>query len=160
GLRETDRHPFPTPFRSGMGSELREKLLRDEPRAQWRWSDVGGVAGRETVHVLVAQWYREGAKPQMPAPDPDAFSSIIVDSRPNSFYEEDGKTFLREPFGFRDGISQPVIRDLKDTEDDATRRAREDAGVFYEDRVVAPGEFIVGYRNEYDELTYCPNVER
>ena len=29
----------------------------------------------------------------------------------------------------------------------------------YDDRVVAPGEFILGYRNEYDELTYCPNLE-
>jgi porphyrinogen peroxidase len=25
--------------------------------------------------------------------------------------------------------------------------------------VIAPGEFVVGYRNEYDELTYCPDLE-
>jgi len=160
GIKETDRHPFPTPFRSGMGSELREKLLRDEPRAQWHWSDVGGAAGRQTVHVLVAQWYREGADSKMPVPNPRAFDRIIVESRPNSFCEEDGKTVLREPFGFRDGISQPVIRGLRDTEEDATNQAKADAGVFYEDRVIAPGEFIVGYRNEYDELTYSPNVQR
>src|SRR6266568_9241829 len=29
GVRETSSHPFPTPFRSGMGSPLRESLLRD-----------------------------------------------------------------------------------------------------------------------------------
>ena len=52
GVRETSRHPFPTPFRSGMGSALRESLLRDIPRQQWRWSDVEGCTGRQTVLSL------------------------------------------------------------------------------------------------------------
>ena len=34
GLRETGKHPFPTPFRRGMGSALGESLLRDTPRQQ------------------------------------------------------------------------------------------------------------------------------
>ena len=153
GLEETDRHPFPTPFRSGMGSELREKLLRDEPRVQWRWSDVEGFAGRQTVHIVVAHWYLEGAESQISPPDL-AFSKITrVDHRPGSF-TKDG---LYEPFGFRDGLSQPVIRGLRDPESD--KRARKKAGPLYEDRVIAPGEFIVGYSNEYDELTYCPDVQ-
>ena len=29
GCRETEAHPFPSPFRSGMGSDLRALLLRD-----------------------------------------------------------------------------------------------------------------------------------
>ncbi len=49
GFRETSKHPFPTPFRSGMGSPLRESLLRDIPRQQWRWSDVEGCEDRQTV---------------------------------------------------------------------------------------------------------------
>jgi putative iron-dependent peroxidase len=40
--KETEAHPFPSPFQSGMGSELRELLLRDCPR-KWRWSDVDGT---------------------------------------------------------------------------------------------------------------------
>ncbi|HEY2246643.1 MAG TPA: peroxidase [Bradyrhizobium sp.] len=156
GLKETGRHPFPTTFRSGMGSKLREKLLRDRPRDHWRWSDVEGVESRQTVHVLVAQWYLEGAKSKMPAPDPVAFSLITrIEDRPNSFCKKDGN--LYEPFGFRDGLSQPVIRGLRDPESD--KRARQEAGSFYEDRLIAPGEFIVGYPNEYDELTYCPDVQ-
>lgn len=158
GLKETSKYPFPTPFRGGMGSELRESLLRDSPREKWQWSDVNEFAGRQTVHVLVAQWYSPDTASRMPPPDPVAFSTVrLVDNRPGSF-GEDGK--LYEPFGFRDGVSQPVIRGLKDAEDaDATERVRTEAGSLYDDRVVAPGEFIVGYRNEYDELTYCPNVE-
>jgi porphyrinogen peroxidase len=157
GLKETDKHPFPTPFRNGMGSALRESLLRDAPREHWRWSDAEGFNGRQTVHVLVAQWQLRDEEPQMEHPDPDAFCSITtVENRPGSF-GEDGK--LYEPFGFRDGIAQPVIRGLKEAEGDNPKRVREDAGALYEDRVIAPGEFVVGYRNEYDELTYCPDVE-
>jgi porphyrinogen peroxidase len=157
GLRETSRHPFPTPFRSGMGSALREALLRDIPREQWRWSDIEGCAGRQTVHVVVANWRLPDATPQMPPPYPDAFCTITtVENRPGSF-RKDGK--LYEPFGFRDGVAQPVIRGLRQEDGDNPKRVRQEAGALYEDRMVAPGEFVVGYRNEYDELTYCPDVE-
>lgn len=155
GVRETARHPFPTPFRSGMGSALRESLLKDAPRQQWRWSDVEGFSGRQTVHVLVAQWRLPGEESQMEQPDPDAFFITTVENHPDSF-GADGK--LYEPFRFRDGIAQPVIRGLRE-EGGKARRVREEAGELYEDRVIAPGEFVVGYRNEYDELTYCPDVE-
>ena len=66
---------------------------------------------------------------------------------------------MHEAFGFRDGLAQPVIRGLRVDESDGLKQAIRDAGPLYDDRVVAPGEFILGYRNEYDELTYCPNVE-
>jgi putative iron-dependent peroxidase len=156
GLKETSKHPFPTPFRSGMGSASRESLLRDIPRQQWRWSDVEGCTGRQTVHVVVANWRLPDAKPQMPSLDSDAFCTITtVENRPGSF--KDGK--LYEPFGFRDGVAQPVIRGLREEDGGNPKRVRQEAGPLYEDRVIAPGEFVVGYRNEYDELTYCPDVE-
>ena len=61
GRTETEAHPFPSPFRSGMGSELRELLLRDGPR-QWRWSDVEGT-DCVAVHVLIAEFAPQGAEP-------------------------------------------------------------------------------------------------
>jgi len=159
GCKETSAHPFPTPFRSGMGSQLRETLLRDGPR-EWRWSDVEGSGTRQTAHVLIAEW----GLPDRPSPIQDivsksnAFCAVTaVDNNPNSF-REDGK--LYEPFGFRDGLAQPVIRGLRDEDADGAVQARQDAGPLYEDRVVEPGEFILGYRNEYDELTYTPDVEQ
>ena len=156
GCTETDTHPFPTAFSSGMGSALRQGLLRDAPRDEWRWSDVEGIDGRQTVHILVGQWWELDVAARMEEPDPAVFDVRIVENNPRSFACKDGQ--LREPFGFRDGLAQPVIRELREEEGAALRQARKDAGEFYEDRVVEPGEFILGYRNEYDELTYCPNV--
>jgi porphyrinogen peroxidase len=154
GLKETDTHPFPTPFRSGMGSDLRKELLRDNPRERWRWSDVEDFTDRQTVHILIAQWQLPGEESKMPPPDLNTFSIIrTVENRPNSF--RDGK--LYEPFGFRDGVAQPVISGLR--EDDAdSKRVQQEAGAYFEDRLVEPGEFVLGYRNGYDELTYCPDI--
>jgi len=159
GCKETEAHPFPTPFRSGMGSDLRALLLRDRPR-QWHWSDVdGAVCG--PVHVLIAEWAPRGAEPLVSDIDEEVFCIIKIDNDPCAFQKEKGDTEekLRESFGFRDGLAQPVIRGLREEQGAGLKQAIQDAGPLYEDRVVAPGEFILGYRNEYNELTYCPNVE-
>ncbi len=159
GCKETEAHPFPTPFRSGMGSDLRALLLRDRPR-QWHWSDVdGAVCG--PVHVLIAEWAPRGAEPLVSDIDEEVFCIIKIDNDPCAFQKEKGDTEekLRESFGFRDGLAQPVIGGLREEQGARLKQAIQDAGPLYEDRVVAAGEFILGYRNEYNELTYCPNVE-
>jgi putative iron-dependent peroxidase len=159
GCKETEAHPFPSPFQSGMGSELRELLLRDRPR-QWRWSDVDGT-DCVPVHVLIAEWATRDAEPLVSDIDKEVFGIIKIDNDPYAFQKGKGDTKekLREAFGFRDGLAQPVIRDLREDQGAALKQAIREAGPLYDDRVVAPGEFILGYRNEYDELTYCPNVE-
>ena len=159
GCKETEAHPFPSPFRSGMGSDLRELLLRDRPR-QWRWSDVDG-ADCGPAHVLIAEWTPRGAPPLVSDIDEKVFCIIKIDNDPRAFRQEEGhkEERLREAFGFRDGLAQPVIRALRVDQSTGFKQAIRDAGPLYDDRVVAPGEFILGYRNEYDELTYCPNVE-
>ena len=53
-----------------------------------------------------------------------------------------------EPFGFADGISQPHI-------DWTGQRDPRRAHVTYSN-VVAPGEFLLGYRNEYAKFTDRP----
>ena len=159
GRTETEAHPFPSPFRGGMGSELRELLLRDGPR-QWRWSDVEGT-DCVPVHVLIAEFAPQGAEPVVSGIDPKVFGIIKIDKARYPYRKKKGDTkeTLREAFGFRDGLAQPVIRGLKVEESDGLKQAIRDAGPLYHDRVVAPGEFILGYRNEYDELTYCPDLE-
>ena len=52
-----------------------------------------------------------------------------------------------EPFGFRDGISQPFVEGLSKT---GPRRARP----------FAPGEFVLGYPNEYGLYTDEPLLDR
>jgi putative iron-dependent peroxidase len=159
GCKETEAHPFPSPFRSGMGSDLRELLLRDRPR-QWDWSDVDGT-DCVPVHVLIAEWAPRGAEALVSDIDEKVFGIIKIDNDPCSFHKEKGykEERLHEAFGFRDGLAQPVIRGLREEQGAGLKQAIQDAGPLYDDRVVAPGEFILGYRNEYDELTYCPNVE-
>ena len=51
----------------------------------------------------------------------------------------------KEHFGFRDGISQPLLAGLTRSTDEA--------------HVVADGEFILGYANGYDHFTTRPLVE-
>lgn len=159
GCVETEDHPFPSPFRSGMGSDVRALLLRDNPRA-WRWSDVdGAVCG--PVHVLIAEWTERDAGPLISDADEKVFCIIRIENDPCSFRIEKDETEekLREAFGFRDGLAQPVIKGLRQDDGVGLSAAKVEAGPLYDDRVVQPGEFILGYRNEYDELTYCPDVK-
>jgi putative iron-dependent peroxidase len=153
GLTVHDAFPFPTPFRSGMGSAAREDLLRDGPRDGWRWDDTG-THGPRPVHLLLACWWSGAAASALPALPAAAFEGAAVDGCPSFF--RGGK--LYEPFGFRDGIAQPVILGLRDETDGSREAAIADAGPFYRDRIVAPGEFIVGYRNEFGESSYAPDI--
>ena len=85
------------------------------------------------AHIVVANWRSPDAQRQMPSPDGDGFCAITaVENRPGSF--KDGK--LYEPFGFRDGVAQPVIRGLRDEDGDKPKRVRQEAGLLYEDRIV------------------------
>ncbi|WFU45128.1 Dyp-type peroxidase [Bradyrhizobium sp. CB82] len=161
GCMETREHPFPTPFRSGMGSDVRALLLRDNPR-KWRWADVDGDGiARGPVHVLIAEWTEKDAESPISDVDEKVFCVIRVENDPCSFRKIEGETEekLHEAFGFRDGLAQPVIQGLRQDDGVGLSKAKAEAGPLYEDRVVSPGEFILGYRNEYDELAYCPNVE-
>lgn len=153
-VREHADFPFPTAFRAGMGS----RLLGAVRRAPWTWSD-------DSVDLLLVH-YRAMPMPQQPSalPPPDSPGSGLdatwVATCPSYIQrvDDNGRTAwgAYEPFGFRDGIAQPVVEGL--TSDAATQRARERAGALYADRVVAGGEFVLGHPNEYGELAYCPDV--
>jgi porphyrinogen peroxidase len=166
GIHESDEFPFPTPFRSGMGSEIRERLLRDSPRSQWNWSDVSRQEQRSTVHILLGHWWddvilKDLEKSSVPKFPEKAFTFRIIDGSPGFFRNEK----LYEPFGFRDGISQPVLDGLKAVKTDvsnATKKATsadKEKSKLSQDHVIAAGEVILGYRNEYNELSYCADVQ-
>ncbi len=163
GIVESEDFPFPTPFRSGMGSEIRKTLLRDTPRDTWQWADVDACAeaacARQVVHVLVAHWWSaaaEGSKKFVPPGEPAFRQPARLVAGCPSYFRDGG---MYEPFGFRDGLSQPVIDGMSDESGESRGAAEREAGsVMYRDRQVMPGEFIVGYRNEYRELTYSPDA--
>lgn len=130
---------FAEPFATGMATEYRSRLLGDvaaSSPAGWLW----GGPSSDRVHVLVLVFAASAGR----------LSSRVADLRAAA-----GAGGLRvvaaletaeltgyEPFGFRDGISQPRL-----------------AGLGHGDRlgaVVRDGEFVLGYVNEYSQRTERP----
>jgi Dyp-type peroxidase family len=145
---------FASAFNIGMANRGRILGDRQDPNEpEWRWSDAGRVdeAGNVTSDVEVADAIlmvfgeqlmqcTEAVAAHRKVIE-DAGGSIIdeVHSEPikiNKPEDLDGFVF-QEHFGFRDGISQPVIR--------GTHRLVQVAPP--ERDIVEPGEFILGYRN-------------
>ena len=69
-------------------------------------------------------------------------NGLAIVATENSYRPDHGK----EPFGFRDGMSQPVIEGTVQQTDPA-------------EPFVKAGEFIFGYRNEYDLLPPMPTPD-
>jgi putative iron-dependent peroxidase len=134
GLAASGDFPFPTPFVRGP---------RQAPApGDWPRSDE--------VHVLLAHYQdRPGDGDALLRPDGDRHGLRVraeITTCP-SYIDPGPDGRSTEPFGFRDGIAQPFI--------DGLRRPRIPP---HPDDVLAPGEFILGHRNEYGELAYCPDV--
>jgi len=140
GLRETEQRPFPTAYSMGMSSLERAGLLGDPDPGGWEWND-----GR--THVLLACFST------MPFDEASAMPLIdgvtgpsgmvllkVVETCP--YYVNAGT----EPFGFKDGLSQPRIEGLHDVRES-------------DPNAVAPGEILLGHVNVYGERAYCPDVQ-
>ncbi|MHC6157523.1 cytochrome P450 [Bradyrhizobium elkanii] len=138
---------FPTVFNLGMSS--RQRILGDyvksDPSA-WRWSDADGD---KPIHVALLVYGKTKA-------DCDKLLGLHRDKLTGAgfaVYELDtqptDKGVSYEHFGFRDGISQPVIRGTQ-------RFAR---GAQARD-ITAPGEFILGYKSNQGYYPPTPVVAR
>ncbi len=146
--------PFPTSFTNGMADPAREPLLGDRNR-KWKWGDTAAAPFQE-VHVLAAHYQSQpfdGTTALVDMTQPEAWGLGIVEVIHTCPY------YLRtgtEPFGFKDGIGQPIIAELMKSELLDKRRAR--GGASFEDDVVKAGEFILGHANSYGERSYSPDV--
>ena len=140
------RAGFSPEFLSGITEESRSRRLGDvgaNDPSLWEWG------GRAAVpHVLVAFFAAPGRLAGfVQAQTGQAWTSGFEPLRWLETSQLDGI----EPFGFADGISQPEpdwpqARDLG--------AARNEYG-----NTVALGEFLLGYRNEYDKYTDRPLLE-
>lgn len=138
-----------------MGMAGRAKILGDlngtDYPGEWRWSDadealgttnwVDGAlmiyGGRDDRHDSTPEGHRQMVDRHRRHLE-ELGGSIVHEVPCSPVLDSDGKPDLgREHFGFRDGISQPVIRG-----------SRRDSFKPPERDVVAPGEFILGYRND------------
>jgi Dyp-type peroxidase family len=143
GLAEEAVRAFSLEFLAGMATPNRSRFLGDvgesDPRG-WAWGGPAGpaidglimlYAGSaelldERQEELARQFATRGAR-----------AVAVLDTRERQDYE---------PFGFHDGISQPLIQGLPK----ATRGRRQ----------VPAGEFVLGYRNGYGQLTDRPLLPR
>ena len=154
GLTDLADFPFPTPFRTGMADPTRMPLLGDQSRA-WNWGDT--AAGQfDEVHVLAAHYQPhafEDAAALLDLTKPDAQGvSIVREIQTCPYYIRAG----REPFGFKDGMGQPIVAELMESK--SVKRRRERGGASFEDDVVPAGEFVLGHANSYGERSYCADV--
>lgn len=149
GLKEDALAGFSAEFLSGMtGETARSRRLGDAgPNAPERWA--WGWADR-VPHVLVMLYATSG---QLAA----WRNAVTMGDFSAGFHLQaelgTADELGREPFGFRDGLSQPLL-DWK-----GKRRPPSDEDLEY-GNLIAPGEFILGYGNEYGFRTDRPLLPR
>lgn len=143
GLNDLNLRTFSPELREGMFTPHRQRVLGDEgesdPRT-WRW----GGPTNQAVHILLSLY----------AVDDNVLAAYQADHETS--ISKSGLSIIRvldsltlpgrkEHFGFRDGIAQPSLRE--DPESDP--RA---------DGSLGAGEFILGYRNQYDLYPDSPSI--
>jgi Dyp-type peroxidase family len=137
---------FSHEFRAGMAQESRSRQLGDvEANAPGYWS----WGGPNRVPHLVVMFFGE----------PGSFETFVQTSKGPSWDDAfDPLTYLDtsnfggfEPFGFTDGISQPEI--------DWDQKLQLPYNQFDYSNIVALGEFLLGYRNEYGKYTDRPLLD-
>jgi deferrochelatase/peroxidase EfeB len=136
---------FAPEFLSGMSEPSRARRLGDTGRnapSEWAW---GGAAG--VPHLVVMLFSAPGGLEAFVREATGEWKEAFETIRWLGTSDLDE----HEPFGFADGISQPHV-DWNQQRD--PRRAQ----VAYSN-VVAPGEFLLGYGNEYAKFTDRPLVD-
>lgn len=134
GLSKNNLKNFSREFREGMTTPHRQRLLGDFENSSpdnWAW----GGPKNEAVHLLLLLFSDT-------TESVNAYYDLLKQDFVSSGLKESGTLDSKvlpqnkEHFGFRDGISQPVIAG---------------SGVTgHPFNTVAAGEFILGYKNEYD----------
>lgn len=140
---------FSSEFRSGMaGEDNRSRRLGDtgmNAPSQWYWG-VGGKVPDICVMLFAENGLLDGWKEaNQDASWRAAFDQI--DCLPTSDMHG------REPFGFIDGISQPVL-DWEQHRTVSRNREQLEYG-----NLICLGEFLLGYSNEYGRFTDRPLLD-
>lgn len=112
--------------------------------SNWRW----GVGEREP-HVLLMLFAN---KDEIASISTQVQSAALAAGLSEVVSLATGDMDGFEPFGFRDGVSQPTI------DWDGTREDGSDAHMDYHNQI-AIGEFLLGYRNEYGLYTERPLLD-
>lgn len=141
GLNEKNLAHFPVPFKEGINTPNRNRLLGDDHEnnqpENWLWGKGNDV------HILVIL---HATEEDIVSFTNDQRDAINKSGGLSIIHELDGylRSDHKEPFGFRDGISQPEIM--------GSGRS----GV--QDNIIATGEFLLGHKNEHKRYPYSPLI--
>ena len=148
GLDDDALSTFSSAFRDGMTSPRRTKILGDTGASQpdrWSW---GGPKNDET-HLLLMLFADEDQIDRQVDRQREAFGKerrIVELMAIRAGREPDSK----EHFGFNDGIGQPVIAGTGNLQHQLQRTGHATE--------LDPGEFILGYTNDYGIPSDSPTV--
>ncbi len=140
---------FPHEFVAGMNREEAALILGDtgdSSNKHWLYGK-DNPEPHNPLHVLVLL-YAESAKALQTLFD-ETCGLAALNGGLSVAFEQDSvrdRGDSTEPFGFRDGISQPAVQGL-------TGRSR------LVDDPIKTGEFVLGYQNELDQFTSIPTVD-
>ncbi|WP_171161371.1 Dyp-type peroxidase [Usitatibacter palustris] len=132
---------FPVAFQQGMSAVGRARALHDEPD-KWTW----GKRPEDTDAILLVYGKTEGELKDALTEENKALDDAGIKSRPIRL---DPLTDpVKEPFGFRDGISQPIMRGSKRWSRTATDSIH----------TVEPGELVLGYPDNFLNIAPTPQA--
>ena len=148
GLPRSAISSFPAAFLDGMTAPGRDRILGDPDAktrdAEWWW-------GQTTPHIALLLY---AADPAGLAKAKAAIASLNAEHGAVHVHEvalapvESKPQERKEPFGFVDGISQPLIK--------GTYKATRDPDPIH---LVEPGEFILGYPDNRGNLPPVPRMD-
>jgi len=145
----------PEPVLAGFSAEFLAGMAGDAQRSR-RLGDVGANApqgwawgGEDVPDVLVALYAEaDGLAALRDRVMTEAFAAAFATIAELSTSDMDD----HEPFGFKDGISQPAF------DFEGRRRPGSDADLAY-GNLLAAGELLLGYPNEYGRITDRPRLD-
>lgn len=143
---------FSLEFTEGMVTAERSAFLGDtgdQDPADWVW----GGPGSPRIDLLVMTYAPTEERLDAACTGVDALATAHQLSV--AAVLDTGHWSPEEPFGFRDGISQPRLNEFASASRHPTSN-----NPFSAPRPVALGEFVLGYPNEYGRLTERPILPR
>ena len=143
--------PFSREFSDGMITDVRKKILGDlylNDPAKWDW----GANKNEEIHAVLMLYAKDENELNLQYQKIENEFSARGIKEIIKLNTSGQNTDHKEHFGFVDGVSQPLIKgfEKKESITNATATPQE------EFNNIMPGEFILGYENEYKKTPFSP----